>query len=131
MADTPQKIDPIGERYFRPVALGDAAADTLFYISAALSLLVPLIEQQTYPKLYAIAQTAFALSVIALFAFSQCVCTFRLALSSGAIKTSLRTRSASRFRPNKPVGITTTPPRPFLVGLRRKCSKTASIATTL
>jgi hypothetical protein len=73
MVDTPQKIDPIGDRYFQPLAVADATADALFYISAALSLLVPLIEQQAHPQLYAIAQTAFALSVIALFALSLAV----------------------------------------------------------
>jgi hypothetical protein len=73
MVDIPQKIDPVGDRYFRPLAVADATADALFYISAALSLLVPLIEQQAHPQLYAIAQTAFALSVIALFILSLAV----------------------------------------------------------
>ncbi|MGY4507002.1 hypothetical protein [Bradyrhizobium sp. USDA 3650] len=73
MANTPQKIDPVGDRYFRPLVVADAATDALFYISAALSLLVPLIEQQAHPQLYAIAQWAFVMSVIALFTGSLAV----------------------------------------------------------
>src|SRR6266403_3465923 len=67
MADTQEKVDPIGARYFRPLTIADLAADVLFYVSAALSLVVPLIEQPAYPKLYSVTQIAFAISVIAMF----------------------------------------------------------------
>ncbi|MEK9282671.1 hypothetical protein MTR72_24050 [Bradyrhizobium sp. ISRA442] len=73
MADTPHKVDPIGERYFRPLEVAEAVADGLFYVSAALSLAVPLVSQQDYPSLYALAQILFALSVIALFAVTLAV----------------------------------------------------------
>src|SRR4051794_7149986 len=73
MADTPEKIDPIGTRYFRPLTIADKISDWLFYATAVLSLAVPLVEQALYPKLYAVAQIAFALSVIALFFVSLAV----------------------------------------------------------
>jgi len=34
MADTSEKIDPIGERFFRPLTIADRVADILFYVSA-------------------------------------------------------------------------------------------------
>jgi hypothetical protein len=67
MADKPQKDDPIGQRYFAPLSLADRVSDVLFYISAVLSLAVPLVEQSRYPTIYTVAQIAFAVSVIALF----------------------------------------------------------------
>lgn len=67
MADTPHKVDPIGERYFRPLEVAEAVASGLFHVSAALSLAVPLVSQQDHPSLYALAQILFALCVIALF----------------------------------------------------------------
>jgi hypothetical protein len=73
MADTPQKDDPIGQRYFAPLALADLVSDALFCISAALSLIVPLVEQPLHPTIYTVAQIAFATSVIALFVVSLAV----------------------------------------------------------
>jgi hypothetical protein len=73
MADTPHKVDPIGERYFQPLEVAETVADALFYVSAALSLAVPLVSQQEHPSVYALAQILFALSVIALFAVTLAV----------------------------------------------------------
>jgi len=73
MANTQEKVDPIGARYFRPLTIADLAADVLFYVSAALSLVVPLIEQPAYPKLYSVTQIAFAISVIAMFVISLAI----------------------------------------------------------
>jgi hypothetical protein len=60
-----QKIDPIGERYFRPLEQAETANDFLFYISAAASLSTPLIERREYPVIYDWAQGVFIVSVIA------------------------------------------------------------------
>jgi len=60
-------IDPVGNRYFKPLLLADSVLDGLFYTSAALSLLTPLLDRSKSPFWYDVAQGAFALAVLAYF----------------------------------------------------------------
>lgn len=58
MADN--KIDPISEKYYRPLSRADALGDWLFYSSALLSIVILYVPAQW-------AQLLFALSVVVLF----------------------------------------------------------------
>jgi hypothetical protein len=62
------KTDPLGDEYFAPLVRADHVADILFYVSAALSLLALLIDRAMHPLLHDLANIAFPISVIALFA---------------------------------------------------------------
>jgi hypothetical protein len=67
-ADTAStRNDPIGDRYFRPLRIADSAADWLFWIAAALSFAVILIDKETAPKWYNKANIAFVLAVVSVF----------------------------------------------------------------
>jgi hypothetical protein len=61
------RSDPVGERYFRPLRIADTTADWLFWIAAALSFAVILIDKETAPKWYNTANIAFVLAVVAVF----------------------------------------------------------------
>ena len=59
-----EKIDPIRDRYYRPLETAEHALDYLFYISAALSLIAPLIDKRIYPVGYDWVQIAFVTVVL-------------------------------------------------------------------
>ncbi|WP_139559625.1 hypothetical protein [Methylotetracoccus oryzae] len=67
MASAPTKIDPIRDRYFRPLEVAESTTDTLFYIAALLSFTVLLVNKNEYQTAYSIVQIAFVLSVIVVF----------------------------------------------------------------
>jgi hypothetical protein len=62
-----EKRDPIGEEFYTPLRRADIAADWLFYISAALSLVALWVTRPAHPFAYQTIQISFALSVVALF----------------------------------------------------------------
>lgn len=63
-----EKKDPVGDEFYTPLRRADAAADWLFYVSAALSLAALWVPQQSHPFAYQTVQISFAVSVVALFA---------------------------------------------------------------
>jgi hypothetical protein len=67
MGKNPQRVDPV-DRDYEAVHTCEAISNILFWIAAILSIVVLLVEKATYPLLFQIAQIAFAIVVIALFA---------------------------------------------------------------
>ncbi len=63
MPNASSKIDPIREEYFGPLETADKWAEFLFYLSAALSLVVPLVEKSSHPTAYNVFQALFVLAV--------------------------------------------------------------------
>ena len=62
-----EKLDPVGDEFFRPLLRAERCADGLFLCSAALSLAALLVDQKITPTAYTFVQIGFALSVMALF----------------------------------------------------------------
>ena len=67
MAEFGEKVDPIRDRYFRPVELAGRAADVLFWVGAALSLAAGLTPRGAHPALVAAVETGFVVTVVAFF----------------------------------------------------------------
>ncbi|MEI6069728.1 MAG: hypothetical protein WCP96_20510 [Methylococcaceae bacterium] len=67
MSNTPTKIDPIRDRYFKPLEIAEVVADKLFYIAALLSFAALLVDQHGYPTGYSIVLISFVLTVIIVF----------------------------------------------------------------
>jgi hypothetical protein len=65
MAD--EKIDPLGQEFYRPLQVADKVADWLFYISAGLSLVALFVTDRVHHFATESVQIAFAIAVIALF----------------------------------------------------------------
>jgi hypothetical protein len=61
-----KKIDTIREKCFDPLENAERAQSVLFYMSAALSFVVPLIDKTLYLAGYNVAQIFFLISVSAL-----------------------------------------------------------------
>ncbi len=61
-----QKVDPISQKYFKPLERAELVEVTLFYLSAAISLAIPLIDRTATPKMYDYTQIVFLILVIAL-----------------------------------------------------------------
>lgn len=81
MANSLRKIDPISEKYFRPLEIADKCALYLFYFSAILSIITLFIDKQAYPVCYDVVQIGFVILVIMAFIVEQ---TIRLYLSPRA-----------------------------------------------
>jgi hypothetical protein len=63
-----QKVDPVGDEFYKPLLTADAVGDWLFYSSAALSIAALFVTGTVHPLASEIVQIAFALSVVFLFA---------------------------------------------------------------
>jgi hypothetical protein len=63
-----EKVDPIGDEFYRPLLVADKVADWLFYVSAALSIAALFVADQVHRLANEFVQIAFALSVVLLFA---------------------------------------------------------------
>jgi hypothetical protein len=61
------KSDPVRRKYFNPLKWAERVSDVLFYVGAALSIVVLRIDKALHPTLYTTLMTAFAVSVAALF----------------------------------------------------------------
>lgn len=59
-----QKVDPIRDRYFKPLEQAEQWFERLLFANAALSLAVPLIDRSLYPTAYAAVQISFATLVV-------------------------------------------------------------------
>lgn len=71
MATQPQRIDPIREKYFKPLEIADTAGDWLFILAAIVSIIALFVEKEAYPTEYNIVQGVFAVVVVALFVMGQ------------------------------------------------------------
>lgn len=67
MTDQPQREDPIGDRYFKPLETAESWLSRLFYASALLSFCTLLLDKKDWPATYDLVQILFALAVIVLF----------------------------------------------------------------
>lgn len=59
--------DPIGPEFYVPLAVAEKFYDVTFYLAAALSIVVLIIDKESQPKLYEAVQATFAVSVVGLF----------------------------------------------------------------
>lgn len=73
MANQQTKVDPIREKYFRPLEIAEKWSDRLFYLTAILSIAALLIEETTHPSLNAGIQIIFVVAVIIAFVLGQAI----------------------------------------------------------
>ncbi len=59
--------DPVGPEFYLPLGRAEKFSDAAFYIAAALSIIVLLIDKNAQPKMYLAAQATFATAVIVFF----------------------------------------------------------------
>lgn len=59
--------DPIGPEFYVPLATAEKISDAAFYLAAALSIIVLLIDKVSQPKLYGAVQATFAVTVVVFF----------------------------------------------------------------
>jgi hypothetical protein len=57
------KIDPIREKYYRPLERAEIFSDILFLVSAALSIAALMVNKEAHEHAYNLVQTGFVLSV--------------------------------------------------------------------
>ncbi|WP_035710259.1 hypothetical protein [Bradyrhizobium genomosp. I (2014)] len=62
-----KRQDPIGPEFYVPLATAERISDAAFYLAAALSIVVLLIDKNAQPRLYGSIQATFAVSVVAIF----------------------------------------------------------------
>lgn len=67
MANIHIKSDPIKKVYYDPIEVSDKFLGVLFWISAALSFLIALIDIPSNPKVYSYLQIAFCIFVLLTF----------------------------------------------------------------
>lgn len=67
------KIDPIRDRYYRPVQRAESSSRVLFYVASALSIGVLLVDKVTSPQWYDVTQIAFVTATVAMFAVSMAI----------------------------------------------------------
>lgn len=70
---TPNKVDPIRDRYFKPLEIAEWWSDKLFYIAAVLSFVVLLVDKSSYPISYELVHITFVLAVILVFVIGVAV----------------------------------------------------------
>lgn len=59
------KIDPIRDRYYRPLETVEDTSALLFYVTAIASIAVLLVDKTSHPTLYTTTQTAFIIFAVA------------------------------------------------------------------
>jgi hypothetical protein len=64
MAEAPDKIDPIRERYFKPLEAAEQTGDWLFYGAGVLSIVAVATPKEVYPEIFATAQIMFLVATI-------------------------------------------------------------------
>lgn len=62
-----KRQDPVGPEFYVPLATAEKVSDAAFYLAAALSIIVLLIDKVSQPKLYGAAQATFAVTVVVFF----------------------------------------------------------------
>ena len=70
MDNTQEKKDPIQDKYYSPLEKAEFCGNILFYGSALLSLVIPLVNKTTYSLAYTITQSLFVLFVVFFFSVS-------------------------------------------------------------
>lgn len=61
------RTDPIGPEFYIPLKTAEKISDAAFYLAAALSIVILLVDKTSQPKLYGAVQATFAIAVIAIF----------------------------------------------------------------
>jgi hypothetical protein len=61
------KSDPIGKKFYAPLASAELWSDACFWLAAIFSIIALQINKASAPAAYDVVQTMFALSVMALF----------------------------------------------------------------
>jgi hypothetical protein len=64
MAEHPEKVDPIRDRYFKPLEVAEKTGDGLFYGAAVLSIVAVATPKDTYPGIFATAQILFLITTV-------------------------------------------------------------------
>ncbi|KIZ39788.1 MULTISPECIES: hypothetical protein [Rhodopseudomonas] len=62
-----RRQDPVGPEFYVPLGVAERVSDITFYLAAALSIVVLLIDRTAQPKLYGAVQATFAVTVIVFF----------------------------------------------------------------
>jgi hypothetical protein len=63
----PIRVDPIGEKYFKPLEIAERCSDISFYVAALLSFAALLVEKPDHPVVYDFVQIAFVMAVLFMF----------------------------------------------------------------
>lgn len=77
----PTRIDPIREKYFKPIERAESCSQIIFTLSAVLSIAAALVREEVAPLAFGLVQLSFMVSVIVLFVLDQLI---RLYLSPRA-----------------------------------------------
>src|SRR4051794_31511663 len=67
MVDPTGKVDPIREKYYRPLECAEKASDILFYVTATLSLLALLVDKTSSTHWHNAVHVLFVLGVVITF----------------------------------------------------------------
>ncbi|WP_143535301.1 MULTISPECIES: hypothetical protein [Rhizobium] len=59
--------DPIGPEFYVPLRTAEKVSDAAFYLAAALSIAVLLVDKTSQPKVYGAIQASFAVAVVGMF----------------------------------------------------------------
>jgi hypothetical protein len=59
--------DPIGPEFYIPLKTAENVSDAAFYLAAALSIIVLLVDKTSQPKVYGAVQATFAVAVVGIF----------------------------------------------------------------
>jgi hypothetical protein len=79
-----RRRDPIGPEFYVPLGTAEKVSDIAFYLAAALSVIVLLVDKMAQPKIYGAVQATFAVAVVGFF------------VSGIVIRTYFATRAHSR-----------------------------------
>jgi hypothetical protein len=69
----PRRVDPIREKYFKPIEKAEIWSNGIFAVSAVLSIAAALIHEKVAPQAFALVQVSFMVSVIVLFVLDQLI----------------------------------------------------------
>lgn len=67
------KIDPIRDKYYKPLQVADHFSDALFYVGAVLSLVAFFVEKSIHPVLYDLVQIALIFAVAGIWALNMAI----------------------------------------------------------
>jgi hypothetical protein len=71
-----RRQDPIGPEFYIPLGAAEKVSDAAFYLAAALSIVVLLIDKTSQPKVYGAVQATFAVAVVGIFVSSIVIRTY-------------------------------------------------------
>lgn len=71
-----KRTDPIGPEFYVPLGTAEKASSAAFYLAAALSIVILLIDKTAYPTVYGAVQATFAVSVVGIFVIGILIRTY-------------------------------------------------------